>query len=119
MSWKDQKNRPSFYQASDPEREELRRLVAERDKKLKPGQMPTIITEKEMADRKRLGMDCTDYITLQDFRKKTHLANASFMLRRKTYQQELDDKKFAEEISELERSKKTKKFSLHFEDYEA
>lgn len=101
MSWKDKQNRPNFYQASDPERDELKRLVAERNAKLKPGQMPTIITDAEMAHRKKLGMSCVDYITLSDFKKKVHLENRNFMLRRKTLQQELDDKKFEAELREF------------------
>ncbi len=89
MSWR----RDLFiFNTQDKEREELKRLCKERNAKLKPGQMPTIITDQEMDDRRKLSMNCTDYITLTDFRKKTVLENDGFIHRRKTLQQELDDK---------------------------
>lgn len=96
MSWK---NPPTFHGGpTSEEREELRKLCEERDKKLKLGQMPTIVTDQEMADRRRLKMNCTDYVTLSDFKKRVAMTNQNFILRRKTLQQELDDKKLFEEV---------------------
>ena len=91
MSWNGQL---FMFKNQDADREELRRLVAERDKKLKEQNVKwkTIITETEMADRKRLGMDCREYITYTDFKKKCLLENRAFIHTRKTLAQELEDK---------------------------
>jgi hypothetical protein len=97
MSWKE---RPRLYGSlSDQEREELKRLCEERDRKLKPGQWKTIITDEEMEDRKRLGMKTQGYITLTEVRRKMALENPNFIHRRPTLQQELEDRKFFEEHS--------------------
>lgn len=97
MSWK---KSPVFYlsPASNKEREELKRLCYERDRKIKPEEWPTIITDQEMQARVRLGMNCSGYITLTKFRKRAMLENKNFIHNKKTLQQEIDDKKFFEKI---------------------
>lgn len=96
MSW----NRELFiYKSDDKEREELRELIEKRNSQLKESGInwKTIITEDEMADRKRLGMSCKEYITIGDFKKKVMLENSDFIWQKKTKQQEIDDKDFFKE----------------------
>lgn len=97
MKWKEP---PVFYgTGEEADRAELRRLVKERDAKIRPEQWPTVISEEEMQDKKRLGMTTKGYITLTAFNKKIRLENPNFILHRKTLQQELDEKKFFEELA--------------------
>ena len=91
-----------YYRQENDERDELRRLVAERDKKLKPKQWRTIITDDEMRERKRLGLPCDEYQTLKDFKTRVLLTNPKFNLLQRTLSQQLADDKFRNEMREQE-----------------
>lgn len=91
-----------FIYPNDKEREELRRLCTERDKRLRASGvvLKTIVTTKEMDHRKRLGMNCSEHITLDDFRKKVALENPGFILNKRTLKQELQDAEFVRSMNQ-------------------
>lgn len=82
------------FGTTEADRVELRRLCKERDEKLRAAGMSlkTIITDKEMQDRVRFGLDCRQYVTLADFKKRVALENQHFVHRRQTLTQEIKDK---------------------------